>query len=513
MSNNHRKFDLDEALSEWPLPARSGVGSEGDIGEAFVSSVLQRLSAGETGSSQSYLADAQIVLAPTLSEGHNSAAPPASQPTSVAARAKSEVPAPASVSGVLEGRMSAPRRSLKDLAKLASTSSIPPQSSVRETTAESGREHEDSGVIDLKATLGLDAPPPSVPMPVSMPAPTSQSLLAGPASMPAPVGAAPMAAPSIPASALSMPPSVPSFAPSSASVAPPASGSIPAAVPSGPLSSPVSAPAASIPAPVSSAAVAAPYAAAEGGGQKKGGGLVLLLGGGLIAAAAVAAGAFMYVRSQNKTEQPVAMVDAPKTDTQPKATKPTTDKPSTDTTEPTKPSDAVDPASLPGKAANAKPVAVAPKAGGGGAVAPAADPKPAADAKEAKKEPAKDPAPTGSSGTLSDEMRKAAGTSSDNSSGNANQGPQFAPGSVPQKPSQGALTSALSAVLPAARACVADDDPVSRATVTFASAGNVQSVSVSGPATSSGCIKSALMNAKVSPFAESSFTTSVTIRH
>ncbi|NOU30961.1 MAG: hypothetical protein HOO96_23940 [Polyangiaceae bacterium] len=412
--------------------------------------------------------------------------------------------------------MSAPRRSLKDLAKLASTSSIPPQSSVRETTAESGREHEDSGVIDLKATLGLDAPPASVPMPVSMPAPTSQSLLAGPASMPAPVGAAPMAAPSIPASALSMPPSVPSFAPSSRSLdslAPPASGSIPAAIPSGPLSSPMSAPAASIPAPVSSAAVAAPYAAADSGGQKKGGGLVLLLGGGLIAAAAVAAGAFMYVRSQNKTEQPVAMVDAPKADTQPTPAKPGGDKPSTDVGEPSKPTDAVDPTTLPGKpVGNAKTLAVAPKPGAAGPVATASDPK-TVDPKEAKKEPAKDPAPTGSSGTLSDEMRKAAGTSSDNSSGNGNQGPQFAPGSVPQKPSQGALTSALSAVLPAARACVASDDPVSRATVTFASGGNVQSVSVSGPATTSGCIKSALMGAKVSPFAESSFTTSVTIRH
>ncbi len=508
--SNHRKFDLDEALSEWPLPARSGFEGAGDVGEAFVSSVLQRLSAKETASGQSYLADAQIVLAPTLSEGHNSAAPPASAPTSVAARAKSEVPGPASVSGVLEGRMSAPRRSLKDLAKLASTSSIPPQSSVRETTAESGREHEDSGVIDLKATLGLDAPPASVPMPVSMPAPLSQSLLAGPASMPAPVGAAPMAAPSMPASALSMPPSVPSFAPSSQSVAPPASGSIPAALPSGPLSSPMSAPAASIPAPLSSAAVAT---AADGGSKKKGGGLVLLLGGGLIAAAAVAAGAFMYVRAQNKTEQPMAIVDAPKAETQPTlAAKPVGDKPSTDVGEPTQPSDAIDPTTLPGKPA-AKPLALAPRAGAGGAVAPTPDPKPTADPKEAKKEPAKDPTPTGSSGTLSDEMRKAAGTNSDNSSGNANQGPQFAPGSVPQKPSQGALTSALSAVLPGARACVASDDPVSRATVTFASAGNVQSVSVSGPATTSGCIKSALMGAKVSPFAESSFTTSVTIRH
>ena len=55
-------------------------------------------------------------------------------------------------------------------------------------------------------------------------------------------------------------------------------------------------------------------------------------------------------------------------------------------------------------------------------------------------------------------------------------------GNVPQKPSQGAVTGALGAVLPRARACLGPDDPISRATVVFSSGGSVQSVSVSGAA-------------------------------
>ena len=95
-------------------------------------------------------------------------------------------------------------------------------------------------------------------------------------------------------------------------------------------------------------------------------------------------------------------------------------------------------------------------------------------------------------------------------------GPQFAAGTVPQKPSQGAVTGAIGAVLPGARACLGPDDAVSRATITFASAGNVQSVSVSGGAAgkpAEGCIKAALSKAKVTPFAEATYTAPITIRH
>jgi hypothetical protein len=70
-------------------------------------------------------------------------------------------------------------------------------------------------------------------------------------------------------------------------------------------------------------------------------------------------------------------------------------------------------------------------------------------------------------------------------------------------------------VLSAARACVTDDS-ASKATVTFAPSGAASGVSVSGPAAGTGaesCIKSALMRANVGAFAESTYSTTVTIRH
>jgi hypothetical protein len=50
----------------------------------------------------------------------------------------------------------------------------------------------------------------------------------------------------------------------------------------------------------------------------------------------------------------------------------------------------------------------------------------------------------------------------------------------------------------------------------FASGGNVQSVSVSGAAAgkpAEACIKGALMKAKVTPFAEPTYTANITVRH
>jgi hypothetical protein len=61
---------------------------------------------------------------------------------------------------------------------------------------------------------------------------------------------------------------------------------------------------------------------------------------------------------------------------------------------------------------------------------------------------------------------------------------------------------------------VADFDAPSRATVVFASTGNVQNVSVSGPAAGTkaeGCIRSALSKASVGPFRRASFVISTTI--
>src|SRR5207244_4159549 len=67
-------------------------------------------------------------------------------------------------------------------------------------------------------------------------------------------------------------------------------------------------------------------------------------------------------------------------------------------------------------------------------------------------------------------------------------------GSVPQRPSQGAVTGALGAVLPDARACLGPDDPVSKARVVFGSNGSVESITVTGFAAGKpveACIKGA----------------------
>lgn len=86
---------------------------------------------------------------------------------------------------------------------------------------------------------------------------------------------------------------------------------------------------------------------------------------------------------------------------------------------------------------------------------------------------------------------------------------------IPEQPSQGSLQAAVGSVMGSAKACVAGAGDVSRAQVTFSSAGSVSNVSVTGWAASNGassCIKSALKGANVGPFSKPSFTQSVTIR-
>ena len=117
-------------------------------------------------------------------------------------------------------------------------------------------------------------------------------------------------------------------------------------------------------------------------------------------------------------------------------------------------------------------------------------------------------------------MQQAAGvtpgaTSGSPTSPDSPDAPQAAQGSVPRKPSLGALQGALGAALPGARACLGPDDAVSHAMVTFQSDGSVQSVSVSGGAAgkpAEGCIRSALMKARVAPFAQPTFSAPATIR-
>jgi len=165
------------------------------------------------------------------------------------------------------------------------------------------------------------------------------------------------------------------------------------------------------------------------------------------------------------------------------------------------------PATAPGAAPTA-----APDTESAPAPATVAPPPPAASAVAAAT-----PAATGSA-NLQDLMQQAAGVTS-SPTGAAPTATATdslpAPGSVPLKPSMGAIQGALGAAMPGARACLGPDDPVSHATVTFKSDGSVQSVAISGGAAgkpAEGCIRAALSKARVQPFVQPTFTAPATVR-
>jgi hypothetical protein len=88
-------------------------------------------------------------------------------------------------------------------------------------------------------------------------------------------------------------------------------------------------------------------------------------------------------------------------------------------------------------------------------------------------------------------------------------------GSVPLRPSLGAINGAIGTAMPAARACLDVDAPVSRASITFNSDGSVGAVAISGWAAgkpAEACIRAALSKARVPPFAQPTYTVPATIR-
>jgi hypothetical protein len=87
--------------------------------------------------------------------------------------------------------------------------------------------------------------------------------------------------------------------------------------------------------------------------------------------------------------------------------------------------------------------------------------------------------------------------------------------SVPLRPSLGAINGAIGTAMPAARACLDVDAPVSRASITFNSDGTVGAVAISGWAAgkpAEACIRAALTKARVPPFAQPTYTVPATIR-
>lgn len=395
------------------------------------------------------------------------------------------------------------RRSLQDLAKMAQGGLLtPPPPSVKAPTssAPSGVQRaaeakaDDSGVVDL--ALAAQSDPGGAVRAKSTPLAQDGLFDDEPASVrPGPISTGAAAqfqqpAPSIPP--FSQPPSV------------------------APLSQPI--------APVSAAAPASiaaptPITAAP---KKKGGGKGIVFAlTGIIALGAVAAGGFFVFKGiQAKRAAEAAFAAAAK---QPALPATVAAAPDTKPADPAPaPESTVDPNALPtAEPANAKVASNAKATPPTGKPQPLAmnapAPKPEGPAKISEKD-----IPTtaaGPEGDLGKAMGKAVGADGkpvEQTPASGNTGPQFAAGTVPQKPSQGAVTGALGAVLPGARGCLGPDDPISRASVTFASAGNVTSVSVSGGAAgkpAEACIKGALQKAKLTPFMEPSYTANVTIRH
>ena len=515
MSETPKKLSLDAVLREWPSVDDSQKPAMD--WEQMAQRIDERVGAGDAGASVAYVSNENLLADPLgqiEGEGHNSAASVNTAQTRVTKGETMTMPVD----------RERDRRSLQDLAKMAGVhgAMTPPPPSVNpsgvaapHSSAPSGVQRgsgvvaeakkDDSGIVDL--AMASQSDPGAAVRAQTTPLASDGLFDDEPASV-----RPPMSAPH-------------SGAMAGASQGGPVSQQYQQPAPSIPpfASAPLSMPPASVSAPFSSApASLAPSNAVQSSaqrsvsGEKKRSGVVIaLVFGGLMAASAVAAGGFFFIQhraekaaqlAQNDTKPtPVVAPEAKPAETAQAAADPT---PAPEAT--------VDPNALPnGKVA---PVKVAAK---GGAPAPFVKAAGPAKPEEAAKLSAKDlpTTPTGPGGDLGSAMGKAVGADGkpvEATPAAGNTGPQFAAGTVPQKPSQGAVTGALGAVMSGARACLGPDDPVSRASVTFTSTGSVQSVNVTGGAAgkpAEGCIKAALGKAKLTPFAEPTYTANITVRH
>lgn len=514
MSETPKKLNLDTALREWPSVDGSHEKTPMDW-ENQAQKIEERLQAGATSSSAAYVSDENLLADPLgqiEGEGHNSAAPTNREKTAKSPVFKGETM-------TMPADRERDRRSLQDLAKLAGgplsgMTPPPPSVQVPHSSAPSGVQHaaeaakDDSGIVDL--AMAAQADPHAAVRAQSTPLANAGLFDDEPASVrPGPVSGVPASFAPAASQQLQQPaPSVPPF-----SAAP---GSLPPASLAPASQAPVSSAPASFAPAMHASAVQSSAQHAAPAAKKKGKGVVIALVIGVIGAGAVAAGGFFYV--QHKAEAAAAELAALNTaPVAPVVAAPPAPAETAAATPAPEPS--VDPDALPEESPPDTKVAAAPK-GATKAAPKAATAKPAAKEESAKLS-AKDlpTTPTGPEGDLGKAMGAAVGADGKPVKATpaaGNTGPQFAAGTVPQKPSQGAVTGAIGAVLPGARACLGPDDPVSRASITFTSVGTVQSVSVSGGAAgkpAAACIKSALGKAKVAPFAAATYTANITVRH
>lgn len=491
-----KRLNIDSALAEWPASERPA--SEWD---EQAERIQARITAGSSsgavrqeGSGSSLSATIDIFEAPspaTPEEVQHSAAPASGSPGRLAVAKDPLSSGPRLESKMQTTERERDRKSLQDLARLASASSLTPLAPKVSSPTITDRtdrpveaKHGDSGIVDLKMMAKAD--PKAEERAKTTPLATAE--LFDDDGRPSDV---PALAPAASASAQKV---VPMVAPAVAAVAPRAAAS-------GSKSNPW-------------------YAI-----------------GGVAAVAAIAAAAVLMLRSPHQdgavatvTIPPVTTPAPDKASGTPK-TAVTANQPEAVAQAETKPQpsavavadDGVDVTKLP-FAETVKPMQKHP-VGGGVAVAGPTPPAPGKDTAVATAKPkpidpkliAKDlPASPDQNGTLNDALKQAAGAQDSNATPTpAATGAAFAAGSVPQKPSQGAVTGALGAVMPTVRACLQPDDPISRATVVFDSSGTVTSITVTGAAAgkpSEACIKSALAKAKVQPFAQPTYAANVTIR-
>jgi hypothetical protein len=471
--------NLDAALRAWPHAEKPE-----EEWEERAQSVIGRLRRGERGATAAYVRDEDLTLAPlglSSEDGHNSAA--AGEKTGPQTREGTPM--------TMQADRERDRRSLKDLAKMAS-GLTPPPPSARAVSSPSGviraaeSKADDSGIVDLAAAAQSD---PYAAARAQQTPLASQGLFEGerhpqhgPQSQPY------QPAPSVP------PPSGHYATPSAPPVGPAAYGHLP---------------------------YAAPRKASGGNGA-----VVALVFGGLLALSGAAAGGFFYMKARSvaapvavapAAPPPVATVAAPPaTVAPPPAAEAKVEPPVESGTPAATPSTKVAMAarSSAPRAAAAKPGAP-PQEAPAKAEAPAPKDNSLADRLAGK--PADAPAaaaPAAPPADLGSAMKKEVGDEAKEKPAAHVAGSSAA--NVPQKPSQGAVTGALGGVLPGARSCLGPDDPISRASVVFGSDGNVQSVTVSGGAQgkpAEACIKSALQKAKLQPFAEPTYTANITIRH
>jgi hypothetical protein len=520
MTTEESEEKVAQALAEWPL-----VEPSPDQWERLCAQLDAKLGAQidakvvEAGRVQRAEDDDVDVLAPPLAatadEDVQNSPPLGSSRTLSGA----SIPGPdGSVSSSKDRKMSdvpsdRNRRSLKDLAKLASAPSLtpmPPKASpqIPSERPSAPKMGGDSGIVDLKAMSTRD--PGAELRAKSTP-------LASAALFDEDEGGSPEAPSAAPSSSRDE-----TTAPISSSVS---SRGMVAAAPSSPASS----------RPALSASKAASALAAVGPEKKSN--TALFAGIGVVA---VAAAVVLFARSKHAdstvamTATPAVVAAAPRT---PAATTTSASPRPADTEQ------AVAAAGAPGaagEAANQADPGAATKLAGptgvGGGRKSYANPKAApilggtggssvsglsammAQATKTPESPGEPPPPPAAPGALGAALKQAAGSNGASTTAAdpaAPAAPQFAPGSVPDKPSQGAVTGALGVVLPQARNCLNPDDPISRANVTFSSSGSVSRVVVTGSAAgkpAEECIKGALMKATLSPFAQPSYAATVTVR-